>query len=180
MLPHQVGFHLQVCFLIFVDWFILFIFTNTFASFFVGYSFGIVDLGIVVSEMREYISSHGGFWFTMRKYHFGLSGRSDLPDVLANSYMDKSDFDRCPQSILFECREIRKRKGFNHSDYPFCVCVAFDRSVGGYIFKRCRSSHIRHAVNLSSIVGHVKFEADLSVEERRQLANFGKIGYTSL
>ena len=46
--------------------------------------------------------------------------------------------------------------------------------------KRCRSSHIRHAVNLSSIVGHVKFEADLSVEERRQLANFGKISYTSL
>ena len=35
-------------------------------------------------------------------------------------------------------------------------------------------------VNLSSIDSHVKFEADLSVEERSRLTNFGQIGYTSL
>ena len=35
-------------------------------------------------------------------------------------------------------------------------------------------------MNLSSIVGHVRVEAYLSVDERSQLANFGKIGYTGL
>ena len=65
---------------------------------------GTVDLGIVVSKMREYISSHGGFRFTMQKDYFGLSGRSDLPDVLANSYLDKTEFDRWSQSISFEYR----------------------------------------------------------------------------
>ena len=37
-----------------------------------------------------------------------------------------------------------------------------------------------HVVNLSSIVGHVRFEANLFVDERSQLANFDKIGYTGL
>ena len=37
-----------------------------------------------------------------------------------------------------------------------------------------------HVVNLSSIVGHVRFEADLSVDERSQLVNFGKFDYTGL
>ena len=66
----------------------------------------------------------------------------------------------------------------SYSDCPFYVRVAFDRLVSAYIVKRCRSSHMGHAVNLSSIVGHVRFEADLSIDERSQLANFGKIGYT--
>ena len=51
----------------------LIIFANMFVLFFVVYSFGTVDLGIVVSKMCEYISSYGGFRFTMRKYYFGLS-----------------------------------------------------------------------------------------------------------
>jgi len=148
--------------------------------FLVGYPFETVDLGIVVTKIREYISFHGGFRFAMRKCYFGLSGRSDLPGVLANSYLDKNEFDRWPQLISFECREIQKRKGFSHSDCSFYVRVAFDRSVGVYVVKRCRSSHMGHVVNLYSIVGHVRFEADLSVDERSQLANFGKIGYTGL
>ena len=116
----------------------------------------------------------------MRKYYFGLSGRSDLPDVLAHSYLDKNEFDRWPQSMSFECREIRKRKGVDYSYCPFCVRVTFDRSVDVYVVKRCRSLHIGHVKNFSSIVGHVRFEADFSVQERSQLAIFGKIGYTSL
>ena len=116
----------------------------------------------------------------MRNCYFGLSGRCDLPDMLANSYLDKTDFDYWTESISFECREIRKKKSFCHLDCPFCVRVAYDRSVGDYVVKRRRSSYIDHIVNLSSIVGHVRFEADLSVEERSQLANFGKIGYTGL
>ena len=35
-------------------------------------------------------------------------------------------------------------------------------------------------VNFSSIVGHIKFEANFSVGERSQLLNFGKMGYTGL
>ena len=88
----------------------------------------------------------------------------------------KNEFDRCPLSISFEGRKIRKIKGFNHSYGSFCVGVAFDRSVGVYVVKRCRSSHMSYVVNLSFIVGHVRFEADLSVDDRNQLANFGKIG----
>ena len=58
---------------------------DTFVSFYlVGYSFGTFDLGIIVSKMRQYISSNGGFRFVMQKYYFGVSGRSDVPDVLAN------------------------------------------------------------------------------------------------
>ena len=79
-------------------------------GFLIGYSYGTVDLDIVVTKMRDYVSSHGGFRFAMRKYYFGLSGRIDLPDVPANSSLDTNEFDRWPQSISFECREIRKRK----------------------------------------------------------------------
>ena len=41
-------------------------------------------------------------------------------------------------------------------------------------------SYIGHVVNLSFIVGHIRFEAGVYIEERSQLANFGKIGYTGL
>lgn len=53
---------------------------------------------------------------------------------------------------------------------PFCVRVVYDRAVGGYVFKVYRLSHLGHAVNFSSIVGHIKFEADFIVsktEEKR-------------
>ena len=49
-----------------------------------------------------------------------------------------------------------------------------------HVVKLCRLSHVSHVVNLLSIVGHVEFEAGLSGEDRRQLTNFGKIGYTGL
>ena len=49
-----------------------------------------------------------------------------------------------------------------------------------YVVKLYRLSRVSHVVNLSSIVGHVEFEAGLSGEDRSQLANFGKIGYTGL
>ena len=71
-------------------------------------------------------------------------------------------------------------KGYNHSGCPCCARIAFDRSVCGYVVKLCWLSRHGHVVNLSSIVGPVKFEADLYVEERSQLANFDQIGYTDL
>ena len=58
----------------------------------VSYSFGTVK-----ANMREYISSHGGFLFVILKYYFGKSDRSSLPDILADSYQDTTISDRWPQ-----------------------------------------------------------------------------------
>ena len=78
LLPNQVGFLSQVCFLICLFVFILSHFlADTFVSFYlVGHSFGTFGLGIIVSRMRQYISSHGGFRFVMRNHYFGTSSRS--------------------------------------------------------------------------------------------------------
>ena len=93
---------------------------------------------------------------------------TDIPDVLLGVYLDPAYFPKWPQSITFECREIRKRKGCEHSGCPFSVRVAFDRSVGSYVVKQCRCVHTGHVVSLSTIAGHVKFESDLSVNERER------------
>ena len=79
---------------LFID--ILFYFlADTFVSFYlVEYSFETFDLGNIVSNMREYISSHGSFRFVMKKYYVGVSSRSDIPDVLANLYLDTTYFER--------------------------------------------------------------------------------------
>ena len=156
--------------MIFLFVFILFHFlADAFVSFYlIGYSFGTFDLGIIVSKMRQYISSYGGFRFVMRNHYFGASGRSDLPDLLLGVHLDPAYFQKWPQSITFECREVRKRKGSELSGCPFSVRVAFDRSVGSYVVKLCKCLHIGHVVNLSSIAGHVKFESDLSVNERER------------
>ena len=96
LLPSQIGFLSQVCFFISLFINILFYFlADTFVSFYLeGYSFGTIDLGIIVSKMRQYISSHGGFRFVMRNHYFGVSGRSDVPDVLASSCLDTTYFQR--------------------------------------------------------------------------------------
>jgi len=101
--------------------------------FWLGYSFESFDLGIIVSKMRQYISSHGGFRFVMVNQYFGASGRSDLPDVLLGVYLDPAYFPKWPQSITFKCREIRKTRGCEHSGCPFSVRVTFDRSVASYV-----------------------------------------------
>ena len=67
--------------------------------FLVGYSVVTVDLGIIVTKIREYITSRGFIRFVMYKYYFGESGRSSLPDVLADSCLDTTISDRWPQSI---------------------------------------------------------------------------------
>ena len=98
LLPNQIGFLSQVCVLMFLFVCILFHFlAHAFVSFYlVGYSFGIFDLGIIVSKMCQYISSHGGFRFIMRNHYFGVSGRSDVPDVLAGVYLDTAYFQKWP------------------------------------------------------------------------------------
>ena len=90
----------MICLFIYILFYLL---SDTFVSFYlVGYSFETFDLGIIVSKMRQYISSHGGFRFVMRNHYFGESGRSDVPDVLASSYLDTAYFQRWPQYISFE------------------------------------------------------------------------------
>ena len=77
---------------LFVD-FLFHVLADTFVSFYlVEYYFGIFDLGIIVSKMRGYISSHGDFRVVTQKCYFGVSGRSDVPDVFANSYLDTTYF----------------------------------------------------------------------------------------
>ena len=110
--------------------------------------------------MREYIISHGDFRFIINKYYFDESSRSSLPGVLFNLYLDTTICDRWSQSISIEHREIWNRKGCDRTTCPFCVCVAFDRAVGGYVITVCSLSHLGHVVNFSSIIYHVKFEAD--------------------
>ena len=69
--------------------------------FWLGYSFESFDLGIIVSKMRQYISSHGGFRFVMVNQYFGASGRSDLPDVLLGVVI------RCTISSILRCNASR-------------------------------------------------------------------------
>ena len=82
--------------------------------------------------------------------------------------------------MVFECREVRKRKGCDRTTCSFCVRIVFYILVGSYIVKVCRLTDVDHVVNLSSIIGHVKFEAGLSIEEKNQLVAFGKMGYTGV
>ena len=59
LLPSQIGLLSRVCFLISLCINILFQFlADTFVSFYLeGYPFGTIDLGIIVSKMRQCISS---------------------------------------------------------------------------------------------------------------------------
>ena len=82
--------------------------------------------------------------------------------------------------MVFEWREVRKRKGCDRTTCPFCLLIAFDRSVGSYVGKVCQLTHLGRVVNLFSTFGHVKCESDLSIEERTQLVDFRNIAYTDL
>lgn len=99
------------------------------------------------------------------KHRFGESGRGVLPNLLSTSDLDTSFCHRWYQSLPFECKEIRKRKNCSHVVHPFCVCISFDRVVGSSTIKKYILAHEGHIVNKVSIVGHVKFESDLSDEE---------------
>ena len=151
-----------------------------FCRFFVGYSFGTVKLSVIVTKNRKYIESNGDFRYCSVKSYFGDLGRASLPNELVNSHLDTAICLRWPQSMVFECGEVWNMKGCDHTTCQFCVRIVFERSDGSYVIKVCRLAHLGHVVNLSSISGHVEFEADLSIEEKSQLVTFGKFGYTNL
>ena len=150
------------------------------SHFLVCYSSGTVEVSVIVTNMCRYGESNGDFRYGYVTHYFGDSGCGSLPDVLANSYLDTDMCLRWSMSFSFEHREVPKKKGCDRIICPFCVRITFDRSVGAYVVKVCQLFHLDHVVNLSSTVGHGKFEAALYIEERSQLVNFGKIGYTGL
>ena len=112
------------------------------------------------------------FLCVLVKYYIDKSGRDSLPDILANSYLDSA--------ISTCCRAVRNWKGCDRMMCLFCVCGVFDREVGGYVVNVCQLFYLGHIVNFSSIVGHVKFENNVSIEEKSWLVDFNKMRCTSL
>ena len=120
----------------------------------------------------------GSFRHVVNKYYYGKSSRGVLPDIF-----EKYSLNTCPswpQTLSFECREVRKRKNEQYSHCSFCVRTYFYREVGNYVIKKCNLSREGHIVNESSIFTHVRIESDLTVDEKNQLAIFGKMGSTGL
>ena len=99
-------------------------------------------MNVVVAKKRRYVESNGGFRYGYITHYFGDTGRVSLPDLLANSYLYTAIYHRWSQSIVFECRRVRKRKGRDRIMCPFCVRISFNRSVGSYIVNVYRLTHL--------------------------------------
>ena len=89
--------------------------------------------------------------------------------------MDTGIYPRWYQPLTFSCREIGKTKGCDRI-YAYSVCrVSFDRRENTYIVKSYNAGHECHVGNWTSIVGHVKFESNVYIEEKDYLNNFEKM-----
>ena len=84
-----------------------------------------------------YIRLHGDFRFVVLKYYYGTFGRGKLPDIFDTMDLNTEHCSSWPQSLTFECREIRKRENNKFTSCPFCIRVSFDRDIGHYAIKRC-------------------------------------------
>ena len=83
-----------------------------------------------------YIRLHGDFRFVVSKYYYGKSGRGKFPDIFNAIYLNTEHCSSWPQSLTFECREIRKRKNNEFTSCPFCIRISFDRDIDHYVIKR--------------------------------------------
>ena len=137
-------------------------------------------MSVIVAKIRKHVGSNGFCCCVPVKDNIGECSRGSLPGVLDNSYLGTTITSRWSQSFSFECKEVRNRKSCGRIVCPFCVHVVFDRVTSGHVVKIYWFFHLGYVVNFLYIVSHVKFEADLCTEERNQLVNFGKIGYTGL
>jgi len=66
------------------------------------------DLSEIHGMLTAYIGMCGGFRHVVNKYYYGKSGRGVFPDIF-----EKYSLNTCPswpQTLSFECREVRKRK----------------------------------------------------------------------
>ena len=114
-----------------ICWYIhSFIYQLIFCRYFVGYSSWIFELSVIVAKMSRCVESNGGFRYGYIRHYFGDTGRTLLPDILANSHMDTASCHRWPQFMVFGYRDVCKRKGYDRTTCPFCVRIAFDISVG--------------------------------------------------
>ena len=142
--------------------------------------FDTFELNIIFDMITGYIRLYGEFRFVVLKYYYGKSGRGKIPDIFDTMDLNTEYCSSWPQSLTFECREIRKRE--NNEEFtscPFCLRISFDRDVGHYVIKRNMLTHKGHVVNQASISGHASYESDLSDDEKNQLAKFRKMGSTA-
>ena len=87
--------------------------------------------------ITSYIRINGGFRFVFLKYYYGKSGREKIPDIFDTMDLNTEHCSSWPQSLTFECREIRKRK--NNQEFTSCsffICISFDRDIGHYVLTR--------------------------------------------
>ena len=128
--------------------------------------------------LTAYISMCGSFRHVVNKYYYAKSVRGVLPNIF-----EKYSLNTCPswpQTLSFECREVRKRKNEQYSHCSFCVHICFYRKVENCVIKKCDLVHEGHIVNKSSIFTYARIESDLIEDEKNQLATFGKMGGTAL
>ena len=122
---------------------------------------------------------HGDFRFVVSKYYYGKSSRGEFIDIFNTMDLNTEHYSSWPQSLTFECREIRKRKNNEFTSYPFCIRMSFDRDIGHYVIKRSGLAHEGHVINQVSISRHASYKSDLSDYEKNQLAKFGRMDSTA-
>ena len=95
-----------------------------------NFIFKTFDLSEIIGMLTAYINMCGGFRYIVYRYYYGKSDRGVLPDIF-----EKYTYPSWPQTLSFECREVRKRKNEQCSPCPFCVRICFYREVGNYVIK---------------------------------------------
>ena len=106
----------------------------------------------------------GGFRHVVRKYYYGKSGRGNPPDIFKNNNLNTCP--SWPQTLSFECREVRKGNNQQYSYCPFCVRIYFYRDLGHYVITKCDLIHEGHIVNEASILTHARIESNLTKYEK--------------
>ena len=80
---------------------------------FIDVLFDIFELNIIFDIISSYIRLHSEFRFVVSKYYYGISGLGKFPNIFNRMDLNKEYCSSWPQSLTFECREIRKRKNMN-------------------------------------------------------------------
>ena len=71
--------------------------------------------------LTTYIRMCDGFRHVVRKYYYGKLDHGDSPDIFKNYNLNTCP--SWPQTLSFECREVRKRKNQQYSYCPFYVRI---------------------------------------------------------
>ena len=72
--------------------------------------FDTFELNVIFDMITGYIRLHGEFRFVISKYYHGKVGHGKITDIFNTTDLNTEHSPRWPQSLPFECREIRKRK----------------------------------------------------------------------